>query len=88
MSVSIYLQGLLIKFLQQLLPALTIETGCQAAFLNLLRFATEDAQLLCKGMEDFAWIMGFKEPISVWCVPVLTSNPQTWRPENLVWEKG
>lgn len=59
-------QDLLVKFLQQPLPALIIEKGCQPAFLSLLQFATQDAQLLCKGREDFSWVMDFKEPYTVW----------------------
>jgi len=61
-------QERLVAFLQQPFtgPCLTIEDGHQGDMLRLLAFATQDAELLCRGVADFAWVMDFKEMSSTW----------------------
>jgi len=61
-------QERLVTFLQQPFtgPCLPIEDGHQADVLRLLKFATQDAELLCKGVADFTWVMEFKEMSSTW----------------------
>lgn len=65
-------QDCLVNFLQQPLPSLTIEAGTQGALLSLLQYASEDGPILSKGLEDFTWVMDFKEPAHSWSI--LLSN--------------
>ncbi len=61
-----FLQECLVTFLQQPLPSLTIEKGGQAGLLGLLQCASKDGDILGKGLEDFAWVMNFRDPVSSW----------------------
>ena len=70
-------QDCLVNFLQQPLPALTVESGGQQSLLDLLHHATGDGLMLTKGLEDFAWVMQFTESAHNWSVPKTPLPPQT-----------